>query len=269
MTAISNDHPAAAPNLPLAPAEEATDWGKAPDGKTEREFCAGRAPRATELAEAVRIFGEVMRGFRTLHFVGPCVTVFGSARFAETHPLLRAGPRGRRAARPGRLHGHDRRRARASWKRPIAAPGTSAALGRLQHRAARGAEAEPVPRPLVTFRYFFVRKLMLVKYSYAFIAMPGGFGTLDEVFETATLMQTQKIKNFPLVLMGESFWKPLMGFLRDRFVAQGTVDASDVDRLIVTDSATEAVSRIRDVGMREFGLTYGPKAKRRWFLGER
>lgn len=120
----------------------------------------------------------------------------------------------------------------------------------------------------VTFRHFFVRKLMLVKYSYAFIALPGGFGTLDEIFETATLIQTGKIKQFPIVFMGCEFWQPLLDFLRDRFLAAGTIDPSDYALIHVTDSAEEAVKSVTDIALHQFGLTYGPRAKRRWFLWE-
>jgi len=120
----------------------------------------------------------------------------------------------------------------------------------------------------VTFRYFFVRKLMLEKYSYALIALPGGFGTLDEIFETATLIQTHKIKNFPLVIVGKEYWRPLLDFLRGRLVESKTIDPIDAEHILVTDSAEEAVQLVRDAALRQFGLTYGPKIKRRWFLGE-
>jgi uncharacterized protein (TIGR00730 family) len=120
----------------------------------------------------------------------------------------------------------------------------------------------------IAFRHFFVRKVMLVKYSYAFIALPGGFGTLDEIFETVTLIQTGKIRDFPVVLMGADFWQPLIDFLGERLVAAATIDAADVKRLLVTDAPAEAVALIRDVAMSRFALTYGPRARRRWFLGE-
>jgi len=110
---------------------------------------------------------------------------------------------------------------------------------------------------------------MLVKYSYAFIALPGGFGTLDEIFETATLIQTAKIREFPLVLMGKEFWQPLIEFMAQRLVEARTIDQADLDRLIVTDSAEEAVQAITDVAKRRFGLTYGARIKRRWYFGER
>ena len=98
--------------------------------------------------------------------------------------------------------------------------------------------------------------------------LPGGFGTLDEIFETATLIQTGKIKEFPLVLMGREYWGPLLDFLRGRLLVQRTIDPIDVERILVTDSAEEAVGRITDVALRQFGLTYGPKLKRHWLLGE-
>jgi uncharacterized protein (TIGR00730 family) len=113
-----------------------------------------------------------------------------------------------------------------------------------------------------------VRKLMLVKYSYAFIALPGGFGTLDEIFETATLIQTHKIKDFPLVLVDKEYWRPLLDFLRDRLVESKTIDVIDAERILVTDSAPEAVQLVHDSALLQFGLSYGPKIKRRWFLWE-
>jgi uncharacterized protein (TIGR00730 family) len=120
----------------------------------------------------------------------------------------------------------------------------------------------------VEFRYFSVRKMLLEKYSYAFVAMPGGLGTLDELFETAVLIQTGKMKEFPFVLMGRSFWAPLLDYLRDHLLAAGTVDAADIERWVVTDSAEEAVQLVQQRAMSQFGLTYGPRAKPRWWLGE-
>ena len=110
---------------------------------------------------------------------------------------------------------------------------------------------------------------MLVKYSYAFIALPGGFGTLDEIFETATLIQNAKIREFPLVLMGKEFWQPLLEFMSERLVKARTIDMVDLERIIVTDSAEEAVQAITEVAKRKFNLTYGSRMKRRWIFGER
>jgi uncharacterized protein (TIGR00730 family) len=115
----------------------------------------------------------------------------------------------------------------------------------------------------ITFRHFFVRKVMLVKYSYAFVALPGGFGTLDEIFETVTLIQTQKIRGFPLVLVGRDFWRPLTAFLRSPLEALGLIDRADADRIVVTDSAEEAVAAVRDLAIPGFGLRYRPPRRRR------
>ena len=120
----------------------------------------------------------------------------------------------------------------------------------------------------MTFKQFAIRKLMLVKYSYAFIAMPGGFGTLDEVFGTATLIQTGKLEDFPLVFMGRDYWQPLLAFFKERLVEGHTIDARDADRILVTDSPEEAVKAITETAMRQFGLTYGPKLRPRWWLWE-
>jgi hypothetical protein len=127
--------------------------------------------------------------------------------------------------------------------------------------------AEQTPNPYldrwITFKYFFVRKVMLVKYSYAFVALPGGYGTLDEVFETATLIQTRKILDFPLVLVGRDFWRPLVEFLRGPLVTRGLIDPADAGRIVVADSAAEAVAAVRDIAIPGFGLRYRPPRRRR------
>ena len=108
---------------------------------------------------------------------------------------------------------------------------------------------------------------MLVKYSYAFIALPGGFGTLDEIFETATLIQTHKIRDFPLVLVGRDFWRPLTSFLHGPLEAMTLIDPHDADRIIVVDSAADAVTAVRDIAIPRFDLRPRPP-RRRWFLNE-
>ena len=114
----------------------------------------------------------------------------------------------------------------------------------------------------------YVRKVMLVKYSYAFIALPGGFGTMDEVFEIATLIQTRKIKDFPMVLMPSAYWGPLMSFLRDTLLKNGTIDEDDLGVLQLVDSPDAGVALVREAAVRRFGLTYGARPRRRWFLFE-
>ncbi|MCC6151029.1 MAG: TIGR00730 family Rossman fold protein [Planctomycetes bacterium] len=215
-----------------------------------------------------RIMADVFRGLRSLHFVGPCVTIFGSARFGEDHryyrlardtaaEIGRAGFTIMTGGGPGIMEAANR------GARDVKAPSVGCNIILPKEQA-----PNPYLDRFVEFRYFFVRKMMLVKYSYAFVAMPGGLGTMDEIFETATLVQTGKIHNFPVILMGRDYWQPMLDFLRDTMVRERTIDALDLERLIVTDSPTEAAARIAQAGTLQFGLSY-KKPRRRWFLGER
>jgi uncharacterized protein (TIGR00730 family) len=243
-------------------------WGKGTSDPAEHQFLRGPQPRGVELAQAARIFAECVKGFRKLHFVGPCVTVFGSARFKEDHPyyvlarelggkLADAGFTVMTGGGPGIMEAANR----GAKDRGGYSVGSNITL-----------PVEQKPNPYldrwVEFRYFFVRKMLLEKYSYAFVAMPGGIGTLDEIFETTVLIQTGKMQEFPFVLMGKRFWAPLIDYVRDGLLAAGTIDAADVSRWIVTDSPDEAVAVIRERATRQFGLTYGPRLKPRWWLGE-
>jgi uncharacterized protein (TIGR00730 family) len=247
---------------------ELAEWGKTPTATEEIRFLQGPQKRGFELWRACKIFCELLSGFRALSFVGPCVTVFGSARFKEDHPyyvlarevgarLSRAGFTVMTGGGPGIMEAANRGAKDASG----ASVGCNIELPQEQ-------KPNPYLDKWVTFRHFYVRKLMLVKYSYAFIAMPGGYGTLDEIFETATLIQTGKIQQFPLVLMGIDFWQPLLDFFRQRLVANKTIDSADAERIVVTDSAREAVDSIADVAMHRFGLTFAPRMRRHWFLWE-
>jgi hypothetical protein len=243
-------------------------WGKVSANPDDRRFLAGPQSRLRELLWALKIFVELIRGFRALHFVGPCVTVFGSARFPETHRYYEL------ARRVGALLARD-----GFTVMTGGGPGIMEAANRGAKEAGGRSIGCNIELPeeqkpnayvdrWVTFRHFFVRKVMLVKYSYAFIAMPGGFGTLDEVSEAATLIQTGKIAGFPMVLMGVEFWKPLLDFMRGTLIKEGTIDSDDADEFFVTDSPEDAAAHVRNIGMKRFGLTYGPRMKRRWFLGE-
>jgi hypothetical protein len=130
---------------------------------------------------------------------------------------------------------------------------------------------EQRPNPYVDrfidFRYFFVRKVMLVKYSYAFVVFPGGFGTLDEVFETVTLIQTHKIDHFPIILMGTEFWHPMIDFIRDRFISAGTISPEDMNLLTVTDSFDEAESIIK-ASIERNRETIQKTPRKLWWLAE-
>jgi uncharacterized protein (TIGR00730 family) len=231
-------------------------------------FLEGPQSRGFELGQALRLFWEVIRGFRALHFVGPCVTVFGSARFKEDHAyyhlaravgtaLARSGFTVMTGGGPGIMEAANRG-AKEAGGRSI---GCNIEL-----------PLEQQPNPFldrwITFKHFNVRKLMLVKYSYAFIVMPGGFGTLDELFEVATLIQTGKVQDFPVVLMGREFWEPLLAFARDRLIARHTIDPVDIDRLYVIDDPEQAVNTVTSIAMGKFGLSYGKRIRRRWFLWE-
>lgn len=246
---------------------DGSHWPSTSPDPAERKLLEGPHARRHELRQAVRVFRECVRGFRALHFVGPCVTVFGSARFGEGHPYYPLGERmGASLAKigvtvvtgggPGLMEATNRG-AKREGGRSI---GCNIVLPREQR-------PNPYLDEMLEFRYFFVRKLMLVKYSYAFVALPGGIGTLDEIFATTVLIQTGKLQNFPLVLLGVEFWTPLVAMLRERMLAAGTIDAADVDRFVLTDSPEDAAALIRERVMRDFGLRYGPR--KRWFFGER
>jgi uncharacterized protein (TIGR00730 family) len=245
-------------------------WGKAAADGSELQFLEGPQNRAFDGGFLLRVLWEFLQGFRKLHFVGPCVTVFGSARFAEGHPhyelaretgaeLARAGFTVMTGGGPGVMEAANRG-AREAGGRSV---GCNIKLPREQ-------KPNRFLDTWVDCRYFFVRKVLLVKYSYAFVAAPGGYGTLDEVFEAATLIQTGKIQNFPIVLLGTEYWAPLVAFLRDTFVAQGTIDPVDLERILVTDSPRELVDHVLRAGQLEFGLRYGKgePPRRRWWLFE-
>lgn len=253
-------------NLEPAPPQE---WGKVPETRIEERFLAGPRGRLVELVWAIRVFFEFLHGFRKLHFVGPCVTVFGSARFGEERPwyalarevgarLARAGFTVMTGGGPGLMEAANRG-AREAGGRSV---GCNIRL-----------PVEQKPNEhldlWITFQHFFVRKVMLVKYSYAFVVLPGGLGTMDEIFETMTLIQTGKIRDFPLVLMGRAYWQPLLDFLRGTTVAQGALAAEDIDRILVTDSPAEAVAVIERTAVETFGLAKGVARRPRWWFGER
>jgi len=242
-------------------------WKTGPATAEAQRFLDGPKARAEEFLRACRIFAELLRGFRALHFVGPCVTVFGSARFAEDHPyytlsrelggaIAREGLTVMTGGGPGVMEGANR--------------GAKEAGGRsIGCNIELPMEQKPnvyVDR-WITFRYFFVRKVMLVKYSQAFVVLPGGFGTLDELFEALTLVQTRKILGFPIVLMGVEYWSPLINFIRGTMVERGTIDARDPAFLTVTDSIEDAVAAVR-LGSGILGADLKARPKRRWWLGE-
>lgn len=258
------DQPPRVEEAAAAQVGEEPRWGKGVESPEEGEFLQGPRPRFEELARLFRIGRDFLRGLRALHFVGPCVTVFGSARFPEDH----------------RYYGLAREMGRRLGKAGFTVmTGGGPGIMEAANRGAKDVGARSVgcniilPREQepnsyldlwVEFRYFFIRKMMLVKYSYAFVVLPGGFGTLDEVFECATLIQTGKIRDFPLVVLGTDYWQPLKDFICHRMVSERTILPADCERILFTDSVDEAMGHILKAATREPGLVWRP----RWYLGE-
>ena len=224
----------------------------APDSK-EIQFLEGRQSRRKEFYFILKVAWEFLKGIRTLHFVGPCITIFGSARLGEKTP---------------------------EYQQTIEVAGQISKLGftimtgggpGIMEAANRGAKSvggrsvgvnielpfEQQPNPYldrsVDIRYFFVRKVLLLKYSYGFVIMPGGFGTLDEFFETITLIQTKKISRFPIVIMDRDYHNKLMEYIH-HMVEQGTVSPSDKELYLYTDSIDEAVKYIHENTIDDFEL---------------
>lgn len=236
-----------------------SQWGKSTANPEEELFLEGPHGRGFELGRAFRIFRELIHGFRALHFVGPCVTVFGSARFLPGHRyyeltrelgarIARAGFAVMTGGGPGLMEAANRG---AKDARGVSV-GCNIELPKEQ-------KPNPYLDKFVEFRYFFIRKMMLVKYSYGFVAAPGGFGTMDELFEVATLIQTGKIRDFPVVLLGVEYWVPLLVFLRESLLANAAISARDLEEILVTDSPEEAVAYIQRRATAQFGLRYVPR----------
>ncbi|HET6560972.1 MAG TPA: TIGR00730 family Rossman fold protein [Marmoricola sp.] len=195
----------------------------------------------TDPWRVLRIQSEFVDGFGALAELGPAVSVFGSARIAEDHEhWTKAEQVGRLLAEAGFavITGGGPGAMEAANKGATSAGGVSVGLGiELPFEAGLNPHVELG----VNFRYFFVRKTMFVKYSQGFIVLPGGFGTFDELFEALTLVQTQKVTSFPLVLLGASYWSGLIDWLRGTVLAEGKIGAADLDLIRVTDDPEEAV----------------------------
>lgn len=231
----------------------------------EITFLEGPRSRWADLKFVFEIAWEFIRGFRALHFSGPCVAIFGSARFQEGSPYYAAT-----------------RRIAAE----IAQLGFTIMTGGgpgLMEAANRGAKdvggrsvgcnivlpMEQQPNPYldkwVNMRYFFVRKTLLIKYSYAFVIVPGGFGTLDELFEAMTLIQTGKIQAFPVIIFDKAFHADLAAHI-ERMRKEKTISEEDLRLFLITDSVEEAVGLIRET-IAKHGLRYEER-KPSWLLGE-
>lgn len=233
---------------------------------TMNAYLDGPKPRIYELSFAWQVFCQFIKGFRNLHFAGPCVTVFGSARFKSDHPYYQAAVEfGKRIAGlgmstmtgggPGIMEAANK----GAFENNGMSIGCNIILPHEQH-------ANPYLHKSIDIKFFFVRKVLLVKYSYAFIIMPGGFGTMDEFFETLTLVQTKTINDFPIVLYGTEYYQPLMDTMQD-MATRGTISPDDMKLVLLTDDIDEAIGHIA----KYIHLNYKVKTRTRrfWWLFEK
>lgn len=234
----------------------------------ERALLSGPATRMQSFWTLVRVMRDLFRGFRALQFVGPCVTIFGSARTPPgTQHYQLAREMGQACARlgftvvtgggPGIMQAGNQGAFEAGGR----SLGVNIELPFEQH-------LNPYVQRSVTMRYFFTRKVVLVKYSYAFIVLPGGAGTMDEMFETMTLIQTGKLRDFPIILMGKDYWQPLMDFVY-RMAEEGTISPNDPELIFFTDDVEDAVAHLKRHAVRQFGLRRKIVPKAVKLLGEK
>jgi uncharacterized protein (TIGR00730 family) len=233
----------------------------------EIKFLEGPSSRWMDFKFVLKVCLEFVRGFRALHFAGPCVCVFGSARFEEdSQPYIEARKLSGEIAKlgftiitgggPGIMEAANR--------------GAKDVGGRsLACNIILPMEQEPNPYldKWVNIRYFFVRKTLLIKYSYAFVIMPGGFGTLDELFEAMTLIQTKKIEEFPVVIFGKEYHKDLIEHI-DKMRRAKTISEDDLKLFLITDSIEATVEHIRKCILR-FGLKHETRKPIKWLLEEK
>ncbi|HTB24925.1 MAG TPA: TIGR00730 family Rossman fold protein [Puia sp.] len=229
-------------------------------------YLEGPQSRSVELAFAWKVFFQILGANRSLYFVGPCITVFGSARFKEDHPYYGVAREfGKRIAAmnftvmtgggPGIMEAANR----GAFETGGRSVGCNIRLPMEQ-------QPNKYMQKWITFDYFFLRKAMLLKYSYAFIVMPGGFGTMDELFNTLTLIQTKSITQFPVVLYGKSYYAPLVEMFQ-KMKTEETILENDLDLLLVTDDLDEAMNHIKAYISSNYNVL--KKRKRLWWLFEK
>jgi uncharacterized protein (TIGR00730 family) len=236
--------------------------------KSEIQFFEGPQNRWKDFKYAVSVFFEFIKGFRALHFVGPCVTVFGSARFNEDHEfykqtrklaaeIAKLGFTIMTGGGPGIMEAANRGAKDVGGK----SVGCNIILPKEQHH-------NPYLDKWVDIKYFFLRKTLLLKYSYAFVVMPGGFGTLDEFFEAITLVQTKKINMFPIIIFDKEFYKNILEH-NERMLEAGTISLNDERLYLVTDSIDETIAYIKAKSIMAFGLKYMEAKKPFWGFFEK
>ncbi len=232
---------------------------------SEFEYLEGPKSRSSEFLFGLNVFFEFIKGFRAMHFIGPCITVFGSARFKEGHIYYeKAREVGKLISEMGftTMTGGGPGVMEAANRGAFEHGGRSVGVNiQLPH--------EQYPNEYlhkhVTLKYFFVRKVLLLKYSYAFVVLPGGWGTMDELFETLTLVQTGMIEGFPVVLIGTDYYGQLMDYLH--FMEhQGTISGKDLELVKLTDDLTEATSHIRSFILENYQIKQ--RRKPLWWLFE-
>ncbi len=236
--------------------------------KSEIKFLQGPQSRWKELKFTINVFYEFIKGFRKLHFVGPCVTVFGSARFDEHHEYYK---------KARELSGEI---AKLGFTIMTGGgPGIMEAANRGAHDVGGRSVGCNIVLPFeqheniyldksVSIKYFFVRKTLLIKYSYAFIVMPGGFGTMDEYFEALTLIQTKMLNEFPIIIFDKTYHKELIDHI-EFMKTKGTIAPGDLKLCLFTDSIDEAIQHLRDNAIKKFDLKHEKPRKRLWWLLER
>lgn len=229
-------------------------------------FLEGPQDRIKEFWFTLKVGYHFIRGFRKLHFVGPCVTVFGSARFKPENAYYQQGVAVGKALSdmgftvmtgggPGIMEAANK----GAFEAGGYSIGCNIVLPKEQHE-------NPYLHKWINIPYFFVRKFLLLKYSYAFVVLPGGMGTLDELFESVTLMQTGKIKDFPIVVVSKDYHAEILDHV-DIMVKEGTISPEDKELLFVTDSVEEMVQHLKVNAVARFGLVR-KQPKSRWWLGE-
>jgi len=227
-------------------------------------FLEGPRSRWQDFKFVIKVCIEFVRGFRALHFVGPCVTIFGSARFGEDSPyyqltrklsgeIAKLGFTIMTGGGPGIMEAANRGAREAGGK----SVGCNIILPMEQ-------EPNPYLDKWVNIRYFFVRKTLLIKYSYVFVIMPGGFGTLDELFEAMTLIQTKTIKDFPVIIFCKDYHKDMLEHIEQMKVRK-TISPVDLSLFLVTDSIDEAVTHIQK-SIRKFNLQPAKPHPLKWLL---
>lgn len=236
------------------------------DNHHEIRFLEGPQSRWQEFKFTVKTVFEFIKGFRALHFSGPCVTVFGSARFKEDHPyykttqqlsaeIAKLGFTIMTGGGPGLMEAANRGAKDVGGK----SVGCNIVLPHEQ-------KPNPYLDKWVNIRYFFVRKQLLIKYSFAFVVMPGGFGTLDEYFESLTLIQTKKISEFPIIIFDKAYHKDLVEHI-EKMKQAGTISSTDTELFLITDSIEECISKIKEKSITKFNLKAETKNKPfRWLL---